>query len=216
MTRGCRARTVLVGLAACAALGLTACSDSGYEYVSNGEAGLYFRVPDGWSVLEVDDAETGVPEPAGAVDSWLRLLDRSPRPGVENFNAPLPLYPVGVASVEQIQSLDARDQLDYATLRAMATNGIDDPLELASTADSGVQLISINDITTDEGLRGERVVFTMDQDDGSQLTVDQTAMVDPQTTEVYRLLLKCEAHCYESNRDEIDDIADSWTIDQED
>jgi hypothetical protein len=205
-----------VGLAACVALGLVGCSDSGYEYVSNSEAGLYFKVPDGWSVLEVDDAESGVPEPAGSVDSWLRLLDRSPSPGVANFNASLPLYPVGVASVASVGTLDDRDQLDYATLRAMATNGVDDPLLLASTDDSGVQLVSIEDITTDEGLRGERVIFNQEQDDGSTLTIDQTAMVDPQTTEIYRLLLKCEAHCYESNRSEIDEIADSWTIDQED
>ncbi len=213
---GVRARTVLVGLAACAVLGLTGCGDSGYEYVANGEAGLYFRVPDGWSILEIDDTETGEPEPAGSVDSWLRLLDRSPSPSVANFNAPLPLYPVGVASVASVGTLDDRDQLDYATLRAMATNGVDDPLDLATIADSGVELVSIEDITTDEGLRGERVIFNQAQEDGSTLTVDQTAMVDPQTTEIYRLLLKCEAHCYESNRSEIDDIADSWTIDQED
>jgi hypothetical protein len=216
MSRGRRARTVLAGVAATAALGLSGCGDSGYEYVSNGDAGLHFRVPDDWAVIEVDDTDTGVTETLGNTEEWLRLLDRSPSPSVANFNAALPLYPVGVASVVSVGSLDERDQLDYAALRTLAMDGVDDPLTLASTPDSGVELISIEDITTDEGLRGERVVFTVAQDEGGVLTVDQTAMVDPQTTEIYRLLLKCEAHCYESNRDVIDDIADSWTIDQED
>lgn len=217
MAAGCRTRAVLIGLAACGLLGLTGCGDSGYEYVSNRDAGLHFRVPDTWEVIEVDDSDDGIPETIGTAEGdWLRVLDRSPSPAVGNFVADLPLYPVGVASVVPLATLDDRDQLDYATLRAMAMGGTEDPLDLASTDGSGVELVSIDDITTGEGLRGERIVFTMTQDDGSLLTVDQTAMVDPQTTEVYRLLLKCEAHCYESNRDEIDDIAASWTIDQED
>jgi hypothetical protein len=216
MARGHRARTVLLASVACAVLSLTACGDSGYEYVSNSDAGLHFRVPDEWAVMEVDTTDEAVPETLGSTDEWLRVLDRSPSPDPANLTSALPLHPVGVASVASVGTLDDRDQLDYATLRTMATDGVGDPLDLAATDGSGVELVSIEDITTDDGLRGERVVFTQEQADGSLLTIDQIAMVDPQTTEIYRLLLKCEAHCYESNRSEIDDIADSWTVDQED
>src|SRR5215204_723476 len=111
MSTGRRARGVLAGLAACAGLGLVGCGDSGYEYVSNNDAGLYFRVPDDWSVIEVDDSDAGVAEAVGSTEQWLRLLDRSPSPSAANFTAPLPLYPVGVASVESLGTLEARDQL---------------------------------------------------------------------------------------------------------
>ena len=183
MARGHGARRVLLALAACGGLVLSACGDSGYEYVSNSDAGLHFRVPEDWAVLEVDGRDTGVPETLGSTEEWLRVLDRSPQPALANFTAELPLYPVGVASVASVGTLDARDQLDYATLRAMATNGTDDPLVLASTEESGVELVSLEDITTDDGLRGERIVFTQEQADGSLLTVDQIAMDDPQTPE---------------------------------
>jgi hypothetical protein len=214
MAVGRRARTALAGAAAIGLLGLAGCGGSGYEYVSNADEGLHFRVPDGWTVVEVEEADTGVPEAAGQSDGWTRLLDRSPTPGVANYNAVLPLYPVGVATVESVGTLDDRDTLDYATLRAMATNDVDDPLALASTEDGGVEVISLEDVTEGD-MRGERIVFNVEQPDGSLLTVDQTALVDPLTTQIYRLLLKCEAHCYESNRDEIDEIVDSWTVEED-
>ncbi len=211
-----RGSAVLAGLTACGVL-VTGCGGTEYEYVSNGDAGLHFRVPDAWAVLEVDDdTETGVPEAFGETDDgWLRVIDASPAPALGNAVAPLPLYPVGLASVGSVGTLDDRDQLDYATLRTLALGGVGDPLDLASVEGSGVSLVSLDDVTTDGGLRGERVVFTVTQDDGSLLTIDQTAMVDPRTTEIYQLLLRCEAHCYESNRDAIDDIADSWTIEED-
>jgi hypothetical protein len=218
MVTGVRARTVLVGLTACAALGLSACGGSGYEYVSNDDAGLYFRVPEGWSVFEISGEDEGVPEPIDLTSTdgnWYRVLDRSPSPAPGNFVNPLPIYPVGVASVEAVGTFETRDELDYAMLRSFALGGVEDPLELADTADSGVQLIDYEDVTTSGGVRGERIVFTVEQEDGSLLTFDQTAVVDPETTEVYRLLLKCEAHCYESNRDEIDEIVESWTIEED-
>ena len=110
-----RGSAVLAGLTACGVL-VTGCGGTEYEYVSNGDAGLHFRVPDAWAVLEVDDdTETGVPEAFGETDDgWLRVIDASPAPALGNAVAPLPLYPVGLASVGSVGTLDDRDQLDYA------------------------------------------------------------------------------------------------------
>lgn len=198
------------------ALTVAACGGSGYEYVENDDAGLYFRVPDTWSVVPVDTTDEGIPETLLASEQWVRLLDKSADPDLANLQAVLPRQPVGLASVSSVATNSERDALDYVALRSMALGGEDDPLALASTPDSGVDLVSIDDVTTEEGLRGERIVFTVTQDDGGLTTFDQTALVNPLTTEIYRLFLKCEAHCYEANRGEIDDIVDSWTIEQED
>ena len=198
------------------ALTVTACGGSGYEYVENDDAGLYFRVPDTWSVVPVDTTDEAIPETLLQSEQWVRLLDKSSDPDLANLQTLLPAQPVGLASVSSVATNTERDALDYVALRSMALGGEDDPLELASTVDSGVELISLDDVTTDEGLRGERIVFTVAQDDGALVTFDHTALVNPLTTEIYRLFLKCEAHCYEANRGEIDDIVDSWTIEQED
>lgn len=206
-------RRGLLGLTA-AGLVLAACGGSGYEYVSDDDAGLYFRVPEDWTVIEVDDPGEGMPETIGPGDSWVRLIDRSPQPGAANLQASLPAYPVGMASVVPVESSTARDELDLATLRSYALDG-EDPLVLANQDDSGLELVDGYDVTTDEGFRGQRVVFTMEVEGGRFVTIDHTALVNSETTDIYRLLLKCESHCYEDNRDEIDDIVDSWTIEQE-
>ena len=207
---------VLAGVAVAAGLVLASCGGSGYEYVSNSDAGLYFRVPDSWSVLDVDPADTGRPAASGdPVDAWIRLLDRSPSPGPANFQAPVPSYPVGIATVEPIPDLDTRDAVDYASLRAMAYGGTD-PYAEAQVEGSAVQLVDLYDVQTADDVRGQRVVFTVHREDGTYVTFDQTALVDNLTTEIYRLVLKCESTCYERNRDEIDDIVDSWTVELED
>ncbi|MET0912648.1 MAG: hypothetical protein ABWZ68_05060, partial [Acidimicrobiales bacterium] len=79
-----------------------------------------------------------------------------------------------------------------------------------------LEMINGYDINLDGGFHGQRIVFELEIESGEVVTIDQTALVDPETTEVYRLLIKCEAHCYADRRAEIDDIVDSWTIDQED
>jgi hypothetical protein len=211
-----KGRAVLAGLSVVAALGLAGCGDNGYEYVANKDAGLYFRVPDSWSVLEVDTEDTGRPAAVGdPVDAWTRLLDESPTPGAANFAAAAPAYPVGVASVEAVPDQQARDTLDYATLRGLAYGGTD-PYEQSFAEDSNIQLVDLYDVTESDTVRGQRVIFTVHGEDGTYVTYDQTALVNNITTEIYRLLLKCESTCYERNRDEIDDIVDSWTIEQED
>jgi hypothetical protein len=202
-------------LAVAAASGLASCGGSGYEYVANDDAGLYFRVPDSWAVLEVDPAETGRPAASGdPVEGWARLLDRSPTPGAANFEAPVPSYPVGLASVDPVPDLDTRDAIDYASLRALAYDGTD-PFAEAQVEGSNVQLVDLYDLDIADDVRGQRVVFTVQNDDGTFVTYDQTALVDNLTTEIYRLLLKCESTCYERNRDEIDDIVESWTVELE-
>ena len=216
MARERFARVVLAGLTVIGALGLAGCGDSGYEYVSNKDAGLFFRVPDDWTVLDVETGDTGRPSAVGdPIDAWTRLLDRSPEPGAANFTATVPAYPVGIASVEAVPDQGARDTLDYETLRGLAYGGTD-PYTESFAEDSNVQLVDLYDVTESDSVRGQRVIFTVRGEDGRYVTYDQTAMVNNITTEIYRLLLKCESTCYERNRDEIDDIVDSWTIDQED
>jgi hypothetical protein len=196
--------------------GLTACGDDGYEYVANNDAGLYFRVPDSWAILEVDPVDTGRPEAIGDPrDVWARLIDRSPTPGPANFETPVPSYPVGLALVQDVPDLDSRDDLNYSSLRAMAYDGVD-PYTEARVEGSPVQVVSLDEVLASEGARGQRIVFTVHRDDGTYVTYDQIALVDDLTTEIYRLLLKCESTCYERNRDEIDAIVESWTVDRED
>jgi hypothetical protein len=212
-----------VGIAV-AALGLVAasCGGSGYEYVSNDEAGIFFKVPDDWSVIDVDTDDGTLGRPGVPLD-WVRVVDSSSVPTVTNYRTPVPADPVGIAVVEPVETASQRDGLSLEMLRTYALSGYVaetdtpvDPLVLNQEADGPLEMIAGYDINLDGGFHGQRIVFDLEIEPGQVVTIDQTALVDAETTEVYRLLIKCEAHCYADRRAEIDDIVDSWTIDQED
>jgi hypothetical protein len=143
-------------------------------------------------------------------------MDRSPSPSEANFTAEAPTSPVGIAVVTPVSSATARDELSLATLRSLALEGLEDPLVLAGQNNGDVELVDLQDISTPPGFRGERIVFNIRIDDTNYVTIDHTALTNNDTTQIYRLMLKCEATCYEDHRSEINDIVESWTIDQED
>jgi hypothetical protein len=210
----------VVALAAGSAL--AACGGSGYEYVSNDEAGIFFKVPDDWSVIEVNTDPGTLGRPGVPLD-WARVVDSSPSPNVTNFTTAVPADPVGAAFVEPVETATQRDDLDLAMLRTYALSGYvaedaepADPLALNQEPDGPVEVVDGYDLSLDGGFHGQRIVFNLEVEPGQVVTIDQTALVDPATTEVYRLVIKCEAHCYADRQDEIDAIVDSWTIDQED
>ncbi|HEY8057723.1 MAG TPA: hypothetical protein VID94_03185 [Acidimicrobiales bacterium] len=202
-------------------LSLAACGGSGYEYVSNDEAGIFFKVPDDWSVIDVETDDGTLGRPGVPLD-WVRVVDSSSAPTVTNYRTPVPADPVGIAVVEPVETASQRDGLSLEMLRTYALSGYVaetdapvDPLALNQEADGPLEMIDGYDINLDGGFHGQRIVFDLEIEPGQVVTIDQTALVDPETTEVYRLLIKCEAHCYADRRAEIDDIVDSWTIDQE-
>lgn len=208
-------------LGAALGVGLAACGGSGYEYVSNDSAGIFFRVPDDWSVIDVETDDGTLGRPGVPLD-WVRVVDSSPVPTATNYLTPVPTSPVGIAVVEPVETATQRDELSLEMLRTYALSGYVeetdtpvDPLALNQEADGLVEVVDGYDINLAGGFHGQRIVFELEVEPGQVVTIDQTALVDPDTTEVYRLLIKCEAHCYADRRAEIDAIVDSWTIDQE-
>lgn len=227
MASGRKARAVLAGLTVVAAMGLASCGGTGYEYVSNTDEGLFLRVPDGWSVIDVDTDDGTLGRPGVPLD-WVRVMDSAPAPAATNYTTAVPAYPVGITAVEPVETFAQRDGLSLEALRSYAlanyltpdpndpTGAGTDPLNLDQEADGPVEVVDFDDsVTFEGGYRGQRIVFDLELDDGQVVTIDQTAVVDVDTTEVYRLLIKCEAQCYADRRAEIDDIVDSWTIEKD-
>jgi len=211
-----RHRGFLAGVATAVALGAlaTACGSSGYEYVSNNDAGLYFRVPGDWTVFDVDTT-AGRPDAVVPSSPWIRVLDASTRPDESNYLEAVPTAPVGIAEIQPLEL--RRDDVNLSTLRALALDNQGDPVRMVEEGSNpNIELVSLDDVSTADGFRGERLVFNEQVAPGQYVTIDQTALMNNDLTQIYRLLLKCESTCYEDHRSEIDGIVDSWTIDQED
>jgi hypothetical protein len=179
---------------------LAACGGSGFEYVTNSDEGLFFKIPSSWASLPHAEAEEdGV---------WARIVDGADDPAADHLDERLPAAPVGLAQVVPVGS--QRDAVSLQFLRSLSFGA--DPLELAQQGD--IRVLRRDDIVTEAGFRGERIAVTIPLDGGDEVTIDQIAMVDAATTTLYRLVIKCEAACYEAHRGEIDQIVDSWTLEE--
>ena len=208
-------RLALVAVVGAVAAGSAACSTSGYTYVKNSGEGAFFKVPDDWKLYKLDPnaLPDDRPFPAGAdqVDGpWRVVFDSDKKPDVTHFTEDIPEAVVGQAEISPIGE-GIRDQVSNIDLRALALNGTADPIALYQQGSTDIEIVKYEDLTTSEGLRGNRIVLNK-LVNGSYVTIDQIALVDPGTTTLYRFVVKCSSKCYLQHRNEIDTVVDSWQI----
>jgi hypothetical protein len=209
--RGRRAGALAVVLAVAALAG--ACSGSGYQYVTNRSAGTYFKIPDDWELFEVTVEDR--PEAVAPDRPWQVVFDASPDPSLEHLGE-LGDHPVGFAKIVTYTSESDRSTVSLSTLRGLAINGQGDPLALIADGNDSIELVDYQDVVTDDGYHGNRIVLNVKTTGGDFATVAQIAMLDPATTKLYQLQVACLSSCFDRYRTEIDRLLDSWTIDPKD
>ncbi len=211
-------RFALLAVVGALTAGSTACSTSGYTYVKNTGEGAFFKVPDGWKLYKLDpnslpddrpfpDAAAAGTQPAGP---WRVVFDAASQPDVTHFEEDIPDAVVGQAEISTIGQ-GVRDQVSNVDLRSLALDGTADPIALYQQGNTDIEIVKYDSLTTTGGLRGNRIVLNK-LINGSYVTIDQIALVDPGTTTLYRFLVKCSSKCYLQHRSEIDAVVDSWQI----
>ena len=210
-------RLALLGVVGALTVGTVACSSSGYTYVKNSGQGAYFKVPDGWKLYKIDPnalpEDRPFPDTAGQTTTpgpWRIVFDADQKPDVNHFTEDIPAAVVGQAEISPIGE-SVRDQVSNVDLRALALDGTADPIAMYQQGSTDIEIVKYEALTTHDGLRGNRIVLNK-LINGSYVTIDQIALVDPGTTTLYRFLVKCSSKCYLQHRSEIDAVVDSWQI----
>ena len=91
-----------------------------------------------------------------------------------------------------------------------------DPLDLVSSGDPNIELVAYEELTEADGHWGSWIVVSVGTGgDGEPVTIGHQVMVDPDLTTMYRLQVACQAACYDENRQEIDRVFSSWTIEEQ-
>lgn len=196
-------------LAALAALVLTACGGSEFTYVSNSTFRTYFKVPNSWRVFDTEEVLEGRtnPQKDEAYD-YLRIFDAAPDPSVDR-TFQTAAHPYGLVQIRRLTSVE-RDVFSLRRLRNEVVN-LD---EIAEESPERIDLLETPvDIVMGGGISGVRHVYTITDDTGSW-SVSQTALVNPFTTRVYFFAIGCEAGCYAANQAMIEEVVDSWTIEE--
>jgi hypothetical protein len=204
----------LGGLAAAlaAAVLLTACAGSGYHYVKNSDDHTYFKVPDNWKLYDEDaivgslrDTLSKKQRQAALDTSWQVGFDASSRASLKHIGDQHASSPEGLAIVSQLSS----DEADAMSLQTMRNTFV--PIDAAVQANTA-DVQTYEPVTFDGGFHGIHLVATFEDKKGRSSTIDQTSVVDQDTTKMYTLLVTCTTTCYDRNQDKIDNVVKSWTV----
>jgi hypothetical protein len=231
-----------IALAVVGCLGLAACGDSKYHYVTTKSPTLvykvpvgkqtlrraieaadsYYKVPRDWKVFTKEQVLSAMPgidklTPTGVSElvegQHVTGFDASPRPSPANlFSATA--APSGREMVLVLDD-DQRDAVSLADLRNFPFSV--DAKEATQTnqqaGDPKVEIIARDDeVVRPGGFHGTQVLFTLKGDHGMSYTVNQTTLTDTASRLLYTLVIGCEATCYVRNAKTINEVVESWTI----
>jgi hypothetical protein len=198
--------------------GLSACGAPQYSYSADYSANTYFKVPYGWHKLSDDQLATAL-KPYGGTPAgvWTSAFDAGGTVSPDNFLSFATTSPFVFAEVGQLNS---------SASAGMSYNGLEDLfLPVTSTARqqmpsnsalTNFKQIGLQTLTPGQGVHGVRVTFQYTDQVitgvGLTDTFDEVALTNATDTEVYLLVVHCQAACYSQNSKAINDVMTSFTV----
>jgi hypothetical protein len=211
MAEARRRRAVLLLLVGALGLAAVGCA-SDYRYVNNTQEKAFFRLPADVEVFRVrteEPTDRPVPLDLSPTEPWVVVFDAAEEPSVDHAGLAAPTDPVGRAVIFSV-GFETGEQLSVKAARSQLAGG-EDPLDLANSGEGQVEIVSFEAIN--EGpLVGSRVVYSVQVDETTWATRDQTSLIDIAGQKVYFFEVKCESSCFKANRDQISQIVNSWQV----
>jgi hypothetical protein len=204
----------VLSFAVAAALLVSACSGSGYHYLKNSDddAGTYFKIPEGWTVYNENELTKKLQlSPTRAkirkATTWSVAFDGSSKPTLRHFDQAAPTKPFGFAEVRQLEP-EERDTFSIEAMRNAFVR-VDDFAQRGGE----VEVLRQDEFTQSGGFRGLRFTFNAQVPNSSTfVTFDQVAIVDVKTEHLHLMVVSCSSACYDREKDTINTIMDSWTV----
>ena len=180
--------------------------------MNNSQEKAFFRLPADVEVFRVrteEPTDRPVPLDLSPTEPWVVVFDAAEEPSVDHAGLAAPTDPVGRAVIFAV-GFETGEQLSVKAARSQLAGG-EDPLDLANSGDGGIEIVSFESIS--EGpLIGSRVVYSVQVDETTWATRDQTSLIDIAGQKVYFFEVKCESSCFKANRDQISQIVNSWQV----
>lgn len=208
--------TIQIALIACFLSVLTGCGGPSQQYAASTAASTYFTVPISWREISFEkltayEKSQASGEQKAIAESviWqiaytpLKKLELSQVYSAESFDQPIVVARVRNLTYQEI------NQISYDALRNMVIP-IQTWSQTPEKAPPGFSIVSDAEIY-DQGVRGIRTIFTFDNE-GTNLTIDQVAMVSDDRRILYLLFSRCITTCYEKNQKVIDEIVTSFSV----
>lgn len=215
---------------------LAACAPPKFRYVHSSDRTTYLKVPRQWAVFDEQDLldlDARVAEARGrpqtAADrqiadliEWRMGFDADPRPSVVHLlgDGRAPAVQVTVRRL----LADERDKFNMASLRNSVVpydQLVDEYLQIVQSDPDRLKNPDFRPLRPPEtlnlkGMRGVRLVYNLRLSRGTVYTIDQTSIVDGETTKLHQLLVIAPADDYVAMRGTLQEIVDSFTVKERD
>jgi hypothetical protein len=209
-----RSIPVVVGIAM--SLLLSSCGTATQQYPSYKKLGVYFAVPNSWheitskqlSAQEALATDTSAKDRAAMVQWQDAFTTDKTITAADVFNLKSVDAPVAFVRVRSLFP-DETNSVSNNSLRNMVvplTTWVNSP-----TATTPVYEIFDDQDRIEKGARGVRTVFSFTLN-GEKQSIDQTALLSPDRSTIYVLLIRCSSLCFEKNKSAITKIAESFTV----
>lgn len=179
---------------------VVSCQGSGFQYISNSDTSTYFKLPEEWMLFEEDAASV--------YTTYFVAFDGSPKPSADNLLSPDSDHPFGLAQVRVLTNQQK------ATWSLSTMRNFDLPIDQLVQQQRAEVVFEDDDVVLEGGARGLRVVYNIQQEGGT-MTISQTSLVDPTTRFFYQFMVGCAVQCFARNQETIDEIVNSWTIEEQ-
>ena len=195
----------------------TGCLEAKYRYVVSGAEKVSYRVPRHWATYRLPTGAVNrlSPDSPGDVQLvWSTGFDADPQAAekhlaaMTNFGQLVVGYPVGVASIYQVQG--SYNQKLSLTEARKAPLGVD-PLFVSSDVQSLVEIIKYQPVKNFRGLQGSRLRFNLRSTSAAPWsTYDLLALIDQSHYRMYTFIIGCSGGCFEKNKSAMDEVINSW------
>ncbi len=197
-------------------VGLSGCGTPSYQYVADGAAGTYYKVPVQWHQISQQQIDALLQAEGGSsAGIWSTAFDAGTGPNADHVLAGNLSQPFAFAEVLTLNST-ASNELSYNMLR-------DFMLPVTSTTrsqDAASGSFPLSDfkqlrdetITGQKGVHGVRETFQYTFPGGAANTFDEDVLTNADQTVVYMLMVHCTNTCYTQNQNDIDTVMASFTV----
>jgi len=200
------------------AITATGCAAPAFTYVSDTSANTFFKVPFGWHRISDVSLAAQFKTPGSVLGqgsgAWDVAYDAAASPAAVHLFSPEARQPFVFAFVAPLGS---------AASNALSYNGLRDVLLPVTPAArtqatqsrfplTHFKLLRDTVITPGQGVHGVWDTFNYTYPGGITDTFDQVALTNSNSTQLYVLMVHCEATCYIHNRAQMDTIMSSFTV----
>jgi hypothetical protein len=201
-----------------AAIAAAGCTAPQFTYVADGAANTYFKVPYNWHKISDQSLAAQFKSPrtlsgqAGGV--WAVAYDAAPAPAVAHMFSPIAREPFAFAFVVPLTAAGS-SSMSYNVLRDVMFPVTQADRQAAVRSRyplTGFRLLRDLVLSQSQGVHGVWDTFDYTYPGGITDTIDQVALTNADSTQLYVLEMHCLASCYTHNQNEFNAIMSSFTV----